>query len=60
MKNQRTKKWSFDQIEILIDAYKELAYLCEITQVNYQNKHLSKEAFERILYNMQLIFFGPN
>lgn len=46
--NKRSDKWSNDQIEILIDAYKEEFCLFATNLSSYHNKHLRADAIERV------------
>jgi len=48
MEKQKQEKWSNDQIEILIDAYKEEPCLFATNLATYHNKHLRAEAMDRV------------
>uniref|UniRef100_A0A2S2R1S6 MADF domain-containing protein n=1 Tax=Sipha flava TaxID=143950 RepID=A0A2S2R1S6_9HEMI len=48
MHSQKSEKWSNDQIETLIDAYKEELCLYATNLATYHNKHLRADAMERV------------
>lgn len=50
MQSQKSEKWSTDQIETLIDAYKEELCLYATNLATYHNKHIRADALERV-YN---------
>lgn len=52
MQNQKPGKWSNDQIEALIDAYKEELCLYATNMARYHNKHLRGEAIFRVYQTM--------
>ncbi|TGZ53886.1 Uncharacterized protein DBV15_01827 [Temnothorax longispinosus] len=47
-KSGDSKKWTNEEIIILIDSYKEESCLYAINSPNYHNKHLRNEALKRV------------
>lgn len=48
MQTQKPEKWSNEQIETLIDAYKEELCLFAKNLATYHNKHLRADSMERV------------
>ncbi|CAL1672824.1 unnamed protein product [Lasius platythorax] len=47
-KSRNLKKWSNDEVIILINAYKEEYCLYDVSSPNYHNKHLRSETLKRV------------